>query len=159
MENRPPQQETPRRPPTNSGRKPNGSGGSPTPPWLWLLLLGGFALIFWQFVPKTEVQVLYYPWFYEQVEARQYQEHHASRGRRSVASCGMQTTIKTRPHRRKQKVRKFITYAPSERRSSRSCKSLFSSTREEVGRGEETTDEKKATELVKIDPIPRQFGQ
>ena len=40
MENRPPQQETPRRPPTNSGRKTNGSGGSPTPPWLWLLLLG-----------------------------------------------------------------------------------------------------------------------
>ena len=69
MENRPPQQETPRRPPTNSGRKTNGSGGSPTPPWLWLLLLGGFALIFWQFVPKTEVQVLYYPWFYEQVQA------------------------------------------------------------------------------------------
>ena len=68
MENRPPQQETPRRPPTNTTRKPNGSGGSPTPPWLWLLLLGGFALIFWQFVPKTEVQVLYYPWFYEQVE-------------------------------------------------------------------------------------------
>ena len=68
MENRPPQQETPRRPPTNTTRKPNGSGGSPTPPWLWLLLLGGFALIFWQFVPKTEVSVLYYPWFYEQVE-------------------------------------------------------------------------------------------
>ena len=68
MENRPPQPETPRRPPTNSGRKTNGSGGSPTPPWLWLLLLGGFALIFWQFVPKNEVQVLYYPWFYEQVE-------------------------------------------------------------------------------------------
>jgi cell division protease FtsH len=32
-------------------------------------LLGGFALIFWQFVPKTEVQVDYYPWFYEQVQA------------------------------------------------------------------------------------------
>src|SRR5271155_4810064 len=69
MENRPPQQETPRRPPTNSGRKTNGSSGSPTPPWLWLLLLGGFALIFWQFVPKQEVQVLYYPWFYEQYQA------------------------------------------------------------------------------------------
>ena len=39
MENRPPQPETPRRPP-NSGRKTNGSGGSPTPPWLWLLVMG-----------------------------------------------------------------------------------------------------------------------
>ena len=24
-----------------------------TPPWLWLLLIGGLALIFWQFVPKN----------------------------------------------------------------------------------------------------------
>ena len=68
MENRPPQQEPPRRPPTANGRKTNGSGGSPTPPWLWLLLLGGFALIFWQFVPRNEVQVRYYPWFYDQVQ-------------------------------------------------------------------------------------------
>ena len=71
MENRPPQQEPPRRPPTNEARKTNGSsGGSPTPPWLWLLLLGGFGrLIFYQFVPKAEVSVGYYPWFYEQVQA------------------------------------------------------------------------------------------
>jgi cell division protease FtsH len=27
------------------------------------------ALIFWQFVPKSEVEVLYYPWFIEQVES------------------------------------------------------------------------------------------
>ena len=44
-------------------------GGSPTPPWLWLLLLGGFGLIFYQFVPKAEISVRYYPWFYEQVQA------------------------------------------------------------------------------------------
>src|SRR5690242_9942967 len=67
MENRPPQQETPRRPP-NSVRKTNGSGGPPTPPWLWLIVIGLLALIFWHFVPKTEVEVPYFPWFKEQLD-------------------------------------------------------------------------------------------
>ena len=67
MENRPPQQETPRRP-APSGRKSNGSGGSPTPPWLWLLLIGGFAIIFYLFMPKPETAVDYSPWFLDQVE-------------------------------------------------------------------------------------------
>src|SRR5215472_15531151 len=67
MENRPPQQETPRRPP-GSVRKTNGSGGPPTPPWLWLIVIGLLALIFWHFVPKTEVEVPYHPWFTEQVD-------------------------------------------------------------------------------------------
>ena len=74
MENRPPQQETPRRP-TPSGRKSNGSGGSPTPPWLWLLLIGGFAIIFYLFMPKPETAVDYNPWFLDQVERQQYQEN------------------------------------------------------------------------------------
>ena len=68
MENRPPQQDPPRRPST-TGRKSNGSGGSPTPPWLWLLLIGGFAIIFWQFMPKPETAVDYNPWFLDQVES------------------------------------------------------------------------------------------
>ena len=72
MENRPPQQETPRRPPTTV-RKTNGSGGPPTPPWLWLIVIGLLALIFWHFVPKTEVEVPYHPWFTEQVDKRQHQ--------------------------------------------------------------------------------------
>ncbi len=67
MENRPPQQDPPRRP-LASGRKPNGSAGSPTPPWLWLLLIGGFAIIFWQFIPKPETTVDYSPWFLDQVD-------------------------------------------------------------------------------------------
>lgn len=66
MESRPPQ-ESPRRP--AGGRKPNGTGGSPTPPWLWLLLLAGFGLIFWQLAPKTEIPVSYTPWFLDQVDA------------------------------------------------------------------------------------------
>ena len=66
MESRPPQ-ESPRRP--AGGRKPNGTGGPPTPPWLWLLLIAAFALIFFQFRPNSEVAVDYQPWFMEQAEA------------------------------------------------------------------------------------------
>ena len=65
MESRPPQ-ESPRKP--AGGRKPNGNGGSPTPPWLWLLLLAAFGLIFWQFGPRNEVPVNYQPWFMEQAK-------------------------------------------------------------------------------------------
>ena len=67
MENRPPQQETQRRPPTPV-RKTNGSGGPPTPPWLWLIVIGLLALIFWHFVPKPEQEVTYHPWFTKQVD-------------------------------------------------------------------------------------------
>jgi cell division protease FtsH len=67
MENRPPQQETPRRPPTPV-RKTNGSGGPPTPPWLWLIVIGLLALIFWHFVPKPEQEVTFHPWFTKEVD-------------------------------------------------------------------------------------------
>jgi cell division protease FtsH len=66
MESRPPQ-EPPRRS-ANGGRKPNGSSGPPTPPWLWLLLVAVFGIIFWQFAPKSDVAVPYNPWFMDQVE-------------------------------------------------------------------------------------------
>ena len=65
MESRPPQ-ENPRKP--SASRKPNGSGGSPNPPWLWLLLILGFGLIFWILKPTNEVQVAYHPWFTDQVK-------------------------------------------------------------------------------------------
>ena len=67
MENRPSPPEPPRRP-LPSARKTNGTGGSPTPPWLWLLLIGGFAIIFWQFMPKPETAVDFSPWFLDQVD-------------------------------------------------------------------------------------------
>ena len=47
----------------------NAFGNAPMPTWFWLLLIGVLGLIFWQFVPKSEIQVLYYPWFIEQVQA------------------------------------------------------------------------------------------
>src|SRR5262245_63597888 len=111
MENRPPQPETPRRPPAPA-RKTNGSGGSPTPPWLWLLVVGLLGLIFWQFVPKTEVQVRYYPWFMEQVDkdniknlSVQGVEIHGELRKEQPYSSPSGTITQ---------VRRFYTYAPSE---------------------------------------------
>src|SRR5436309_2578878 len=111
MENRPPQQETPRRPPA-TGRKPNGSGGSPTPPWLWLLVIGLLALIFWQFVPKTEVQVLYAPWFIEQVDSDNIKsisfQGNEFRGELREPQPYSTAAGSSTP------VRRFYTYAPAE---------------------------------------------
>ncbi|MFO0952727.1 MAG: ATP-dependent zinc metalloprotease FtsH [Isosphaeraceae bacterium] len=111
MENRP-SQESPRRP--TGGRKPNGPGGSPTPPWLWLLLIAGFGLIFWQFAPKNEVQVNYSPWFLDQVESG------------NIKSLSISGTEAHGELRKEQKyrhpstagevtVKKFSTYVPSDK--------------------------------------------
>ena len=109
MESRPPQ-ETPRRP--TGGRKPNGSGGSPTPPWLWLLLIAGFTIIFWQFVPKNESQVDY-TWFLEQVDKGNIK-------RLSVQGSEVHGELRKKTDYRSQSattpvaVEKFYTYFPSE---------------------------------------------
>src|SRR5262245_15713607 len=110
MESRPPQ-ESPRRP--AGGRKPNGSSGSPTPPWLWLLLIAGFGLIFWQFAPKTEVAVHYSPWVLGQVEQANM---------KSISIQGLEVRGELRKAvsyqppsaTASQKVTRFITYFPSE---------------------------------------------
>jgi len=107
MKNRPQQQENPGRP------SPSSTRGLPTPPWLWLLLIGGLALIFWQFVPKTEIQVNYYPWFIEQVESDNIKSLSIQgtelRGElRTEKPCLNPSTLTTFP------VRKFVTHAPSE---------------------------------------------
>src|ERR1700735_694335 len=65
MESRPPL-ESPRRPSTN-GRKPNGTGGSPTPPWIWVFLIAVVGLITYVLTGKNETSVNYSPWFMEQV--------------------------------------------------------------------------------------------
>jgi cell division protease FtsH len=104
--------------PENSGWSPEvgptkpGLGDRPSPPWLWLLVMGLLALIFWQFVPKAEVQVPYLPWFLEQVE------------KDNIKSLIFQGT-EIRGELREPKpyipasggprlVRRFYTYAPSE---------------------------------------------
>src|ERR1700722_50435 len=110
MESRPPQ-ESPRRP--ASGRKPNGSGGAPTPPWLWLLLIAGFGLIFWQFKPNNEASVSYSPWFLEQVKDGNVKTLSIQglevRGelREKVLYTPPSATVA-------QHVSRFITYFPSE---------------------------------------------
>jgi cell division protease FtsH len=112
MENRPPQPETPRRPPT-AGRKTNGSGGSPTPPWLWLIVIGLLALIFWQFVPKHETQVTYYPWFWEQVESGNV-KNLSIQGNEIRGELRKSASFTASPQTSPTSVGKFITYIPSE---------------------------------------------
>ena len=65
MESRPPQ-EPPRRP-SASGRKPNGTGGSPTPPWIWVFLIAVVGLITYVLSGKNETPVNVSPWLMEQV--------------------------------------------------------------------------------------------
>ena len=113
MENRPPQQEPPRRPPTNVARKAEGSGGSPTPPWLWLLLLGGFGLIFYQFVPRTETPVGYYPWFYEQVQADNIKSI-STQGTEVRGELRKETMYRSAPNQPEVPVKRFVTNVPSE---------------------------------------------
>ncbi|OJW04206.1 MAG: cell division protein FtsH [Planctomycetales bacterium 71-10] len=114
MENRPQQQESPRRPTPPPARKPNGAAGPPTPPWLWAVLLAGFAFIFYQFVPPTETPVSYAPWFLDQVEAENI---------KSVSLMGVEIQGELREPRKYRssptsnneiEVRKFITYFPSD---------------------------------------------
>src|SRR5512135_1330116 len=109
MESRPPQ-ESPRRPP--SGRKPNGSGGSPTPPWLWLLLILGFGLIFYQFKPSTELQVTYSPWFLDQVE-RDNIKRLSIQGNEARGELRKRQSYQP-PTGGAQLITKFYTYFPSE---------------------------------------------
>jgi cell division protease FtsH len=112
MENRPPPpQETPRRPPTGA-RKTDGAGGTPTPPWLWLILIVLFAAIFWLFVPKQEIQVQYSPWFTEQVRKDNI---------KTISFQGIEIRGELRepqpyqnPSGGSNSVRRFVAYAPSE---------------------------------------------
>ncbi len=147
MENRPPQQDPPRRPPTNSARKTNGTSGSPTPPWLWLLLLGGFALIFWQFVPKTEISVMYYPWFYQQVEKDNIKTI-SPQGGEIRGELRKETPYQSAPNQPVIPVKKFVTYATSEVSIDLIIQKLIALNEKK------TPDEKKAGEEVRIDPQP-----
>ncbi|WP_435007428.1 ATP-dependent zinc metalloprotease FtsH [Tundrisphaera lichenicola] len=67
MESRPPQEPTRR--PSTGGRKPGGTGGSPTPPWIWIFLIAVVALITYVLSGKNETSVNFSPWFMEQVHS------------------------------------------------------------------------------------------
>ena len=147
MENRPPQQEPPRRPPTNNVRKTDGSGGSPTPPWLWLLLLGGFGLIFYQFVPKAETSVGYYPWFYEQVQNDNIKSI-LPQGTEIRGELRKEQEYQSAPNQQPQKVKRFLTIAPSEASTDTILQTLIQRDKSR------TAEEKKAGEGLRIDPQP-----
>ena len=139
MENRPQPQEPPRKPPSVS-RKSNGSGGAPTPPWLWLLLIGGFAIMIWQFKPKAETPVVYSPWFLDQVEKDNIKNltilGTEARGElREPEPYQSSTATGSVP------IRTFSTYFPSEESIEPIVQKLRSGT-------------KSPHEPVKIDPSP-----
>jgi cell division protease FtsH len=112
MENRPPQQDPPRRP-LPTARKTNGSGGSPTPPWLWLLLIGGFAIIFWQFMPKPETPVDYSPWFLDQVDNDNIKKI-SVQANEVRGELRQDTPYQSGTSPSSVTVHRFITYFPSE---------------------------------------------
>src|ERR1019366_3575062 len=94
-------------------RKPNGSGGSPTPPWLWLLLIALFGLIFWQFAaPKDEKSVSYSPWFLDQVEKDNIQNLSIS-GIEVHGELRKEAKFKA-PSKQEEKVKKFTVNLPSD---------------------------------------------
>ncbi len=91
MESRPPQE--PRRPST-APRKPAGTGGPPTPPWIWVFLVAVIGLITYVFTGGKETPVSYSPWFLEQVHTDNIE---------SLISDG--TTVRGR-------LRKPVSYQP-----------------------------------------------
>jgi cell division protease FtsH len=112
MEKQPPPDELQGPPQKHNVPRTDAPGGSPTPAWLWLLLLGGFGLIFYQFAPKAEIQVSYHPWFDGQVQAD------------NIKTCIIEGTEirgelrKAQPYQRTPDaqpipVRRFLTNAPS----------------------------------------------
>src|SRR4051812_29880077 len=113
MENRPPQQDTPRRPPPGT-RRTNGSGGSPTPPWLWLLLIGGVAIIFLQFMPKPETPVGYMPWVLDQVD-NENKKKGSTQGPEVRGELRKEQPYQSSTSTSSVPVRRFITYFPAEK--------------------------------------------
>jgi cell division protease FtsH len=97
-------------PPTGGPKKSRTRSRRPV--WFWLILLVGFALIFWQFVPKTHIQVEYNPWFLDRVKEDNV---------KSVVFEGVEIHGELRiavplgnDPLAPGSVRKFYTYAPSE---------------------------------------------
>src|SRR4051812_44113090 len=100
--------------PTPTGQEPpRRPAGRSAPWWLWLLALGGFAAIFWLFLPEAAEPVAYSPWFLDRVEAGAIEALSIQglevRGvlRADPSAQGTRTTA--RPG-----LRRFLTHFPSE---------------------------------------------
>ena len=117
----------------------NAFGNAPMPTWFWLLLIGVLGLIFWQFVPKSEIQVLYYPWFIEQVQAGNI---------KSLTIQGNElrgTLRRVQQYRNPQSstttlVRRFMTQAPSEDSIQPIVHTLIQNDKKRQAEGEQTVE-------------------
>ena len=74
-------------------------------------------------MPKTEISVVYYPWFYEQVEDDNIKTH-LDPGTEIRGELRKEQLYQASPTSSRCNVKRFVTYVPSEavdrRRSSRS---------------------------------------
>ncbi len=125
-----------RRPPPS---KTNAFGSAPTPPWVWLLLIGVLGLIFWQFVPKNEVQVLYYPWFIEQVQSGNIKSL-TIEGNELRGMLRREQQYRNPPSSTTTLVRRFITHAPSEDSIQPIVQTLIQNDKKIQGGGEQTVE-------------------
>jgi cell division protease FtsH len=107
------------------------------------MVIGSMALIFWQFVPKTQVQVLYHPWFIEQVEHDNIKS--ISFQGNEIRGELRQVQPYTAPTGASTQVRRFYTYAPSEDL----IRPVVERLQEHAKKAEE-----KGVELVKIEGSP-----
>jgi cell division protease FtsH len=91
----------------------SGPAEDETPPGTSLLLLVFFGWLFWSIAPKSEIQVLYFPWFVEQVESDNI---------KSITINGIEIHGELRAEKPYQSessstitpVRNFYTYLPSD---------------------------------------------
>jgi hypothetical protein len=108
--------------------------------WPWALLIGFLVVVlFWQFVPKIEVDVPYYPWFIEQVESDNIKtlsiRGNELRGevRREQPYLNPSTSTTT-------VVRKFSTGAPSEASINTIVQMLIQGDKRVGAQGEKTVE-------------------
>ncbi len=93
--------------------RPTARAGRPRRLGCGCLLLGGFGLIFYQFVPKTETAVGYYPWFYEQVQNDNIKTI-SIQGTEVRGELRKEQLYQSAPNQQPQPVKRFVTNAPSE---------------------------------------------
>ncbi|HEV3162625.1 MAG TPA: ATP-dependent zinc metalloprotease FtsH [Isosphaeraceae bacterium] len=109
----PPHTDGPRPPASGGGRKPNGPGGAPTHPGLWLVLIAIIVLIVWLGSPKGEVQVSYSPWFLDQVQNDNI-ETISIQGVEARGKLRAPREYKPPKEKKSQVVTEFLVYFPTE---------------------------------------------
>ena len=117
----------------------NAFGSAPMPTWFWLLLIGVLGLIFWQFVPKSEIQVLYYPWFIEQVQAGNIKSL-TIQGNELRGTLRRVQQYRNPPSSTTTLVRRFMTQAPSEDSIQPIVQTLIQNDKKRQAEGEQTVE-------------------